>query len=209
MKKTQTPTTAQHPSFALSSLLILLVTLFTRGDPLSISSVDDFIDFANNVNSGSNYARETVYLINDLDFTGYSSSSVPVGKSNDTNIFRGTFDGNGHVISNLKVSSDEFPFLGVFGYSSGTTIKNLIVDGSCSFESNRSNDNENIRVIGSIIAHCFSYDGECVVEGCVNMATIKYTGRSVDICYLGGIAGVFTPFYSGTSSQTVRTMVIF
>ena len=67
-----------------------------------------------------------MYLTSNLDFTGYSSSFVPVGKSKDAKVFRGTFDGNGYVISNLKVSTDEFPFLSVFGFSSGTTIKNLV-----------------------------------------------------------------------------------
>ena len=102
-----------------------------------INSADEFIDFANNVNNGNNnYAGETVYLTKDLDFSSCSSSFVPIGKSNGTKVFRGTFDGNGHVISNLKVSSDEFRYLGVFGSSSGATIKSLIVDSSCSFESN-------------------------------------------------------------------------
>ena len=142
MKKAQTQTTTQHLSLALSSLLILLVALFTTGYALEINSADDFTDFANNVNNGNNnYARETVYLTKDLDFTGYSSSSVPVGKSNDTKVFRGTFEGNGHVISNLKVSSDEFRYLGLFGYSRGTIIKNLVVDGSCFFNNSMSKQN--------------------------------------------------------------------
>ena len=142
MKRQITVITTQHLSLVLfSSLLFLSQSLFTRGYALEINSADAFIDFANNVNNGSNYAGETVYLINNLDFASYSSSFVPVGKSNDANIFRGIFDGNGHVISNMKVSSDKFRFLGVFGYSWGTTIKNLVVDGSCFFNNSMSKQN--------------------------------------------------------------------
>ena len=199
MKKTQTQTTAQHLSIALSSLLILLVTLFTRGYALSISTVDDFIDFASNVNSGTNYAGETVYLTNDLDFTGYSPSFVPVGKSKDAKVFRGTFYGNGHVISNLKISSSQFQYLGVFGYSTGTTIKNLIVDDSCSFESNYSNSGVHYAVLGGVLGRCDSYDGVCAIEGCVNMASIKYSGKDVYSSHIGGIAGNFEPVTYPTS----------
>ena len=179
MKKTQTQTTAQHLSLALSSLLFLSQSLFTRGYALEINSADAFIDFAKKVNSGSNYAGDTVYLTSNLDFSSYSSSFVPVGKSNDASIFRGTFDGRGHTISNLKVSTDEFPFLGVFGYSSGATIKNLVVDESCSFESGYLVYNVNCAV-GGIIGWCYSSEGECIVEGCVNMASIEYAGTYVN-----------------------------
>ena len=195
-----TTTTAQHLA-ALPPLLLLflLSTLVSKVHALEIRSASEFIDFANKVNSGTNnYEGETVYLTNDLDFADYSSSFVPVGKSNDANTFRGTFDGQGHIISNLNVSSDEFPFLGVFGYSTGTTIKNLVVDESCSFESNYSTDNYN-SIIGGILGQCYPTDGECVVENCVNMASIKYTGTTSLASYLGGIVGKITPVNYDTS----------
>ena len=192
-------TETRHFALLASSLLFLLVTLFSGGHALEISSVDDFITFTNNVNTGSNYAGDTIYLVNDLDFIGYSVSFEPVGKSNDANTFRGTFEGNGHVISNMKVSSDKFRFLGVFGYSLGSTIKNLVVDSSCSFESNYSNNDDYSRSVGGILGQCYSSEGECIAEGCVNMASIKYTGTNVNCSYLGGIVGKFEPIIYATS----------
>ena len=204
MKRTQiTAITAQHLSLVLSSLFILLVTLFSGGHALEISSIEDFIDFTNNVNTGSNYARETVYLTNDLDFTGYSVSFEPVGKSNDAKVFRGTFDGNGHVISNLEVSTDKFRFLGVFGYSWGIIIKNLVVDGSCFFNNSMSNPSYSYPydryATGGILGWCYSREGGCFVEGCVNMASIKYIGTAAEAIYLGGIVGKIEPKNYSTS----------
>ena len=200
MTKRQITTTATHksPLALYFSLLLLSVALFSRGHALNISSVDEFITFTNNVNNANDsFAEETVYLTTDLDFSGYSALFEPIGKLNDTNIFRGTFDGNGYVISNLNVSSDKFRFLGVFGYSSGATIKDLVVDSSCSFESNISNiDN---CMIGGIFGFCESIDDECVVDNCVNMASIKYTGKYVRYSYFGGIAGKITPVNYSTS----------
>ena len=197
-----TTTTAQHLSF----LLFLLSTLISKVYGLSIETASEFIDFASNVNNGnSNYAGETVYLTNDLDFADYLSSFEPVGKTNeDTNIFRGTFDGQGHAISNLNVSSDKFRFLGVFGYSRGATTKNLVVDESCSFENRNMKNGESSYysiLTGGILGWCESKDGECVVENCVNMAQIKYSGSSPDITYLGGIAGRINPYNYNASIE--------
>ena len=130
------------PHLALSSFFTLLLIIFLAsillpgGCALDISSAKEFISFASNVNTGTNnYKGETVYLTADIDMTGYSSQFEPVGKSIAGNTFLGAFDGQGHTFSNLAVSSDSFGFLGIFGISWGTTIKNLVVDNTCSFES--------------------------------------------------------------------------
>ena len=51
-----------------------------------------------------------------------------------SNYFNGTFDGQGHVISDLKMTSSS-QYVGVFGISRGLTIKNVIIDSSCSITS--------------------------------------------------------------------------
>jgi hypothetical protein len=48
---------------------------------------------------------------------------IPIGPS-QTNSFRGTFDGNGHVISGVYISSTN-DYQGLFGYIPGGNIKNL------------------------------------------------------------------------------------
>ena len=47
---------------------------------------------------------------------------VPIGSTSST-AFRGTFDGQGHVIRNLTISGEGYENNGLFGYNSGS-VKN-------------------------------------------------------------------------------------
>ncbi|MCQ2202784.1 MAG: hypothetical protein MJZ27_11990, partial [Bacteroidales bacterium] len=58
----------------------------------------------------------------------YSREWIPIGSS--VNPFKGTFDGNGYVISglyfnNTSISSGQY--IGLIGYANGATIKNVVV----------------------------------------------------------------------------------
>lgn len=92
-------------SFLLLPLLPLLVTLCSSGalaaesNVVRIANASKFISFANDVNQGTNYDGTTVLLVSDLSFSGMAVE--PIGKTSTIN-FRGTFDGQGHVISDLK-----------------------------------------------------------------------------------------------------------
>lgn len=102
--------------------------------------------------------------------------------------FQGTFDGQGHVISNLKISS-KLRYTGLFGYSQGTTIRNVIIDSSCSVESATSKSDPNV---GGIIGWCYSDKRRCTVESCVNTGVVSFTGSSKSSLGLGGIAGAIS-----------------
>ncbi len=81
-----------------------------------IRTVADLRNIASNLNA--NYI-----LMNDLDLGGMEWT--PIG-TNYNNSFTGTFDGNGHVIENFKITGDMI-YAGLFGYSRGT-IRNLVVE---------------------------------------------------------------------------------
>ena len=72
----------------------------------------------------------TVKLLGDVNLTG---DWTPVGT--DTAPFKGTFDGDGHKITGLKITSGSY--IGLFGYvGEGATIKNVnLVGASVSGES--------------------------------------------------------------------------
>ena len=97
-------------------------------EEVRIKNVDELIQFKDNVNNGNRYSWTTVFLESDLSLAG--KTFEPIGDSWDK-CFRGTFDGQGHVISNLNVTSSS-QHAGLFGYSKGLTIKNVILDSSCS-----------------------------------------------------------------------------
>ncbi len=66
----------------------------------------------------------TVELLGEVNLTG---DWTPVGTSNEP--FKGTFDGNGHEITGLKITSGSY--IGLFGYvGAGAVIKNVKLAGA-------------------------------------------------------------------------------
>lgn len=63
-------------------------------------------------------------LMADLDMTDVAFE--PIGQTSSAS-FKGTFDGNYHKISNLKIESSS-QYVGMFGYINGGTIKNLLLE---------------------------------------------------------------------------------
>ncbi len=81
---------------------------------VNISSVDDFYEMANDIDSAS----QTFKLTSDLDFTDYYWDY-----SNTEFDFKGVLDGQGYKISNLTISSTENR-VGIFAYCHGE-VKNI------------------------------------------------------------------------------------
>ena len=84
----------------------------------------------NEVNEGKSYDGYTIKLTKNLDLNGIEWT--PIGTKGTSNVFKGTFDGNGATISNLKISSGSY--VALFGETSGAAIKDLTVTGEVSGE---------------------------------------------------------------------------
>ena len=170
------------------------LTLYAVWGCTHVETLEDFTIFENSVNKGANYSGITVFLDSDLSFAGKTFD--PIG--NSSKYFRGTFDGQGHVISNLNMASS-FQYVGLFGYSWGLTIKNVILDSSCSITSSCSSDDV---YIGGFIGECYAENGPCTIENSVNMGSVTFSGNiSGNYLYLGGIAG---ELYSYDHDSTVK-----
>ena len=164
---------------------------------LHIKNTSEFIQFSNNVSSGISYLGTTVFLDADLDL---SQQLEPIGyyKSNsDCKSFQGTFDGQGHTISNLAINSSS-EYVGLFGHSRGATIRNVVLDGSCSFVNSYSGSSDSNVCTGGIIGQC----SDCSIENTVNMANISFTGNTSSNLYIGGIAAYL--YHSGTVKNCVN-----
>ena len=104
----------------------------------NISSPEGLQEFATNISNGTkNYAGETVVLTSDIDMTGvkWTSPGDVLNNSDAKKLFAGTFDGQGHTISNLtsEVSGLYYQagFLGcIRGNVKNLTIKNFKVNGT-------------------------------------------------------------------------------
>lgn len=94
---------------------------------LIIDTASKLIDFANQVWSGNkDMAEKNVLITADIDLK--NKKIKPIGTSD--NPYTGTFDGAGHVISNVKVVAEENTAAGLFGVITRARICNLTVKGN-------------------------------------------------------------------------------
>lgn len=182
-------------------LLLLPLTLLCPrsviGDDARISSASEFITFLDNIKNGTTYSGTTVLLDSDLSFTGKTFEPINNG-------FRGDFDGQGYTVSNLAVTSDSF-YAGLFGRLYGPSIRNIVVDSSCSFTCTFTGSG--FAIIGGIVGDIYPGERNSIIENIVNMATLTFNGeiQSSGCTAIGGIVGTFQP--SEYSSSYVKNCV--
>ena len=101
-----------------------------------INSREGLVTLANEVNNGDNKSGKIIYLTSDLDLGGKFDSEgnaldgniswTPIGT--ESNPFSGTFDGNGHIISNMYIDADDS--VALFYKVVNSSIKNLGIESS-------------------------------------------------------------------------------
>ena len=138
---------------------------------VTISTAEGLFYFAKKANAGNNFAGKTVKLANDIDLN--NEKWTPIGSFNDaTTQFKGTFDGQNHAVTGLKVEESRKNGVGFFGKVYTGTIKNLTVEGSVS--------TSNCNYVGGIVGHGYATITNCTFKGSVG---------SKDTLQVGGIAG--------------------
>ena len=160
----------------------------------TVTSADGLMNIAELVNGGKTDINIT--LDKDIDLTGKEWTPIGTGYSNK---YTGTFDGGGHTIKGLTVTTND-QFVGLFGsIGYAGTVKNVMME-DVQITSNRSSGFaggvagysdgtiENCSVSGSVSGTV--YVGGVVgvqiggsITGCSSSATVKGT---VDV---GGVAG--------------------
>lgn len=138
---------------------------------VTISTAEGLFYFAKKANAGNNFAGKTVTLANNIDLN--DEKWTPIGSFNDaTTQFKGTFDGQNHAVTGLKVEESNKQGVGFFGKVYTGTIKNLTVEGSVSAS--------NCNYVGGIVGHGYATITNCTFKGTVG------NNNSMQV---GGIAG--------------------
>ena len=171
--------TTRTPTPFLLLFVLLWGGLASDPNVLRINTTEDLIVFSKNVNMGTTYIGTTVLLDSDMAFSPSTSQQfAPIG--NTSIYFRGTFDGQGHSITNLALVSN-YRHVGLFGCSYGAVFRNVVIDGSCSMTSR---DCLLDTDLGGLSSYCTS----CTIENSVNMATLIFT-QNVRNFRMGGFIG--------------------
>lgn len=138
---------------------------------VTISTAEGLFYFAKKVNAGNNFAGKTVTLANNIDLNNEKWTPIGIYGTQAT-WFKGTFDGQNHAVTGLKVEESRKNGVGFFSKVYTGTIKNLTVEGSVSAS--------NCNYVGGIVGHGCATITNCTFKGSVG---------SADTMQVGGIAG--------------------
>lgn len=182
-----------------------------RYDGLAIYDTVDLFRFRDNVNSGMDYSTYTVTLMADIDMRKYQNGLgeqvdwIPIGYgpkagTNETQAFKGTFEGGGYIISNLKINITDFNSVendhreydtswavGLFGMLDGAIIRNLMLkDINIHVE----DDHQVPTGIGTLAGWIFNSDIEncMIIGGTTELLDGEEGGYNSNISGLIGIA---------------------
>lgn len=183
--------------------------LGSKDNPYLIATADDLADFADKVNhpeedDNEKYAKSFFKLVADIDMEGipYVSAGQLVtlneGEENERIVygFSGSFDGNGHTISNLTIKRNlrsGMSYVGLFGYCHRATITNLTLD------------NVSYAVVsGADQSSIGAYVGGIVGYGnLINISNVRVSGEfNMSLCAsnpsrIGGIIGATSTASNG------------
>ncbi len=155
------------------------------------------------VRKGTDFSGKTIALTADIDLE--NKLWLPIGGTDGTSTyhFKGTFEGNGHLIHNLNVWEKGLNYMGLFGYATGATIRNLGIESGVVIGNTRAAALVARAQTGTVISGCYnkalvyadSYTGafaaiisgaNCVIENCYNMGEIFARAKTSST---GGLVG--------------------
>ena len=162
----------------------------------TVTSADGLMNIAKLVNGGKTDINIT--LDKDIDLTG--KGWTPIG-TNYENRYKGTFDGRGHTIKGLTVTTND-QFVGLFGYlDRAGTVKNVVME-DIQITSNHVLMSGNT---GGVVGYSWGTIENCSVSGsvsgtnCVGGVVGSQKAGSIIGCsssaivkgtrYVGGVAG--------------------
>ena len=153
------------------------VKVLEIAENVNLKDVDDLAKVRNLVNKGATFEGKTITLSKDIDLSTVCSETLgtwtPIG--NNTNSFKGIFDGNNKSISGLYMNSSE-SYQGFIGVNEGK-IKNINISSDCIASSvgNRS---------GILCG-----ENRGTIENCTSSGTFDYT-ISTEKYWQGAICGL-------------------
>ena len=160
----------------------------------TVTSADGLMNVAELVNGGKTDINIT--LDKNIDLTG--KGWTPIGTNYD-NSYTGTFDGGGHTIKGLTVTTND-QFVGLFGYlNRAGMVKNVVMEGI------QITSNHMFGCTGGVVGYSWGTIENCSVSGsvsgtdCVGGVVGSQKAGSIIGCsssatvkgkhYVGGVAG--------------------
>ena len=135
-----------------------------------IANLDQLKEFQSAVNGGNTFDGQTVVLDVDIDMASVENWT-PVGNASEKK-FAGTFDGQNHTISGLKITGGSY--VGLFGYLGAATVQNVALVGA---------NVSGVKRVGALVGQIA---GNATIKNCSLDATSSVAGSDSNT---GGLIG--------------------
>ena len=148
----------------------------SAGHPYLIATTEDLDTLAALVNRGTDFSGAYFLQTADITYDGTTNNYTPVGRLK-TNPFGGSYDGGGHTISGINITTSENN-IGLFGRIDSTATVQHVTLASTTFTGHNN--------VGGIVGvNDRGTVQDCRVESTVNI----YANSSQDDYFHGGIVG--------------------
>ena len=190
----------------------------TMANPIQIAAKTDLLTLAANTGDYNKY----FIVMSDIDLEGQVFTAAIIGPDTSPDngyqgtTFEGSFDGNGHIISNFTINGGvNIVYLGLFGsLSAGGSIRDV------GLENYTIQGNGQSSFVGSLVGKNYGSITQCFTQGTVTntaMATGGLVGDSAGIIsncysraavsgtgsYIGGLVGM--NYFGGTITNCYST----
>ena len=169
-----------------------------ESDPYIIPDLETLALYRDMINTGSDskYNSAHYILTANINLDGEEKPWTPIGSDED-HAFTGTFDGNGHTISELYINNDASTYgvAGLFGYvGTGGMIRDLTVEGEITVISSVSCVGGIAGIVSSsgqvgMSVLTDSNDSKMGIIDCTSKVTINVTYNGSSGLSVGGIVG--------------------
>ena len=139
---------------------------------------DEFANFRDDVNNGNSYEGKAVLLTSDITLSGEwepigfidSNTDEKNPETENNKPFKGIFDGCNHTINNLKISSTDNKYNGLFSFVVDGTIRNITIGKESEISGSQG---------AGVVGYLYGFEGN--ISNCVNYADTNYAGIVVNI----------------------------
>ena len=177
----------------------------TSGNPYIITTAEQLAQLATYVNEGNVSNKKYYKLGNDIDLSAYQTGKgwIPIGNQNYS--FRGSFDGDNHIVTNLFINAPDNDYSGLFGRITITSYDTLYVK-------NLGIEDVNIigrNYVGGLVGSVFNSYSNTLISNCYTTGNVVSMGSAGGTPAVGGIVGrytIYTP--NNTAPESLKSGIV-
>ena len=169
------PTYSNANTGSLLNLYAPNTTLTANAEGIyEIYNAEQLYLFSQMVSEGTTFSGKTVRLMADIDLKGRTFQ--PIGGNGTDGTFKGTFDGNEHVVKNLFIFEPSGEKIGFFGKCSSATVRNFGIESGTVYCGEKSGG---LTGLSMVLVHLIGYGTIGIVSALMNLPLFILAGAKI------------------------------